>query len=137
MLTELSSILVDPRRGGVRFAYATTDQSFISGRQEWRTDSDSVAENQNKLRKANIESSGTSRTASSVLSGILEEAGAYEADAILAGWTDEDSVSSLVDQLLWNANCNVIVFSGDRNPVDTESILIPVVTHPDDLGGTH
>jgi len=132
MLTELSSILVDPRRGAVRFAHVTTDRSFVGGQEEWRTGSDSVAEKQHKLRKENIEGTGTIRTASSLLEGILEEARDYDADAILTGWTDKDSVSSLVDQLIQKAKCDVIVFSGDRNPVATESILVPVVTHPDE-----
>ena len=132
MLTELSSTLVDPRRGAVRFTHVTTDRSFVGGQEEWRTGSDSVAESQHTLREESIESTGTIRTASSALEGILEEAEEYEADAILIGWTDKDSVSSLVDKLLRKANCDVVVFSGDRDPVDTESILVPVVAEPDE-----
>nr|WP_235271259.1 hypothetical protein [Halorubrum saccharovorum] len=32
MLTHLSSILVDPRRGAVRFTHVTTDRSFVAHR---------------------------------------------------------------------------------------------------------
>ena len=85
MLTELSSTLVDPRRGAVRFTHVTTDRSFVGGQEEWRTGSDSVAESQHTLREESIESTGTIRTASSALEGILEEAEEYEADAILIG----------------------------------------------------
>ena len=49
MLTELSSTLVDPRRGAVRFTHVTTDRSFVGGQEEWRTGSDSVAESQHTL----------------------------------------------------------------------------------------
>ncbi|MCF2166481.1 universal stress protein [Halobacterium salinarum] len=131
MLTELSSILVDPRRGAVRFTHVTTDRSFVGSQENWRTGSNSVAESQHTLREEGIESTGTIRTASSALDGILEEAEEYEADAILIGWTDKDSVSSLVDKLLRKAGCDVIVFSADRDPIDTDSILVPVVVKPD------
>lgn len=132
MLTHLSSILVDPRCGAVRFTHVTTDRSFVGSQENWRTGSDSVAESQHTLREEGIESTGTIRTASSALDGILEEADEYDADAILIGWTDKDSVSNLVDRLLRKANCDVVVFSADGNPVDTDSILVPVVTLPDE-----
>jgi len=132
MLTQLSSTLVDPRRGAVRFTHVTTDRSFVGSQEAWRTGSDSVAESQHTLREEGVESDGTIRTASSALDGILEEAEEYDADAILIGWTDKDSVSSLVDKLLRKANCDVIVFSADDDPVDAESILVPVVVPPDE-----
>lgn len=132
MLTHLSSILVDPRRGAVRFTHVTTDRSFVGSQENWRTGSDSVAESQHTLREEGIDSTGTIRTASSALEGILEEAEEYDADAILIGWTDKDSVSSLVDKLLRKANCDVIVFSADGDPIDTDSILVPVVIPPDE-----
>jgi len=131
-LTELSSILVDPRRGAVRFTHVTTDRSFVGSQENWRTGSDSVAESQHTLREEGIESTGTIRTASTALDGILEEADEYDAEAVLIGWTDKDSVSSLVDKLLRKASCDVIVFSADRDPIDTDSILVPVVTQPDE-----
>ncbi|AGB31741.1 UpsA domain-containing protein [Natrinema pellirubrum DSM 15624] len=132
MLTQLSSILVDPRRGAVRFTHVTTDRSFVGSQENWRTGSESVAESQHTLREEGIESTGTIRTASSALDGILEEFEEYDADAILIGWTDKDSVSNLVDRLLRKANCDVIVFSADRDPIDTDSILVPVVVPPDE-----
>jgi len=132
MLTELSSILVDPRRGAVQFTHVTTDRSFVGSQENWRTGSESVAESQHTLREEGIESTGTIRTASTALDGILEEAEEYEADAILIGWTDKESVSSLVDRLLRKANCDVIVFSADDDPIDAESILVPVVVPPDE-----
>ncbi|MCU4742612.1 universal stress protein [Halobacteria archaeon AArc-m2/3/4] len=132
MLTELSSILVDPRRGTVRFTHVTTDRSFVGSQENWRTGSASVAESQHTLREEDIESTGTIRTASSAVNGILEEASEYDADAILIGWTDKDSVSSLVDKLLRKADCDVVVFRADEDPMDTDSILVPVVVPPDE-----
>lgn len=132
MLTELSSVLVDPRFGAVRFTHVTTDRSFVGSQENWRTGSESVAESQHALREEGIESNGTIRTASTAVGGILEEAAEYDADAILIGWTDKDSVSSLVDKLLRKADCDVIVFSADEDPSDIESILVPVVVSPDE-----
>jgi len=132
MLTQLSSILVDPRRGAVRFTHVTTDRSFVGSQENWRTGSESVAESQHTLREEGIDSTGTIRTASSALDGILEEADEYDSDTILIGWTDKDSVSSLVDRLLRKANCDVIVFNAHEDPVDTDSILVPVVVPPDE-----
>ncbi|ELY72024.1 universal stress protein [Natrinema pallidum] len=132
MLTELSSVLVDPRIGTVRFTHVTTGRSFVSSQENWRTGSESVAESQHALREEGIESTGTIRTGSTAVGGILEEAAAYDADAILIGWTNKDSVSSLVDKLLRKADCDVIVFSADRDPSDIESILVPVVVSPDE-----
>lgn len=132
MLTHLASILVDPRRGAVRFTHVTTDRSFVSSQENWRTGSNAVAESQHTLREEGIESTGTIRTASSAVGGILEEADEYDADAILIGWTDKDSVSRLVDKLLRNADCDVVVFSADDDPIETDSILVPVVVPPDE-----
>ena len=131
MLTALSSILVDPRRGAVRFTHVTTDRSFVGSQENWRTGSDAVTESQHTLREEGIESTGTIRTASSAVNGILEEADEYDADVILIGWTDKDSVSNLVDKLLRKADCDVVVFNAERDPMQTDSILVPVVVPPD------
>lgn len=131
-LTELSSLLVDPRHGAVQFVHVTTDRSFVGSQEDWRTGSESVAQSQHQLRQQGIESTGSIRTARNAVNGILEEADEYDADAILIGWTDTDSVSRMVAQLLRKADCDVLVFRAEEEPTAAESLLVPVVTPPNE-----
>jgi len=130
-LTELSSLLVDPRHGAVQFVHVTTDRSFVGSQQAWRTGSESVAQSQHQLRQQGIESTGSIRTAHNAAAGILEEAEEYEAEAILIGWTDTDAISRIVEQLLRKADCDVLVFRAEENSMDAESLLVPVAIPPD------
>lgn len=129
-LTQLSSILVDPRHGHVQFTHVTTEQSFVRSQEDWRTASDAVTECQHILRDQGIDSSGSIRSSASAVEGILEEAEEQDSDAILIGWTDKESVSRFVVQLLRQADCDVIVFSGKEEPRDTDSILVPIIAPP-------
>ena len=131
-LTELASLLVDPRHGAVQFVHVTTDRSFVGSQEAWRTGSESVARNQHQLKQQGIESTGSIRTASSAVAGILEEAEEYDADAILIGWTDTDAISRIVEQLLRKADCDVLVFRAEEDPTDAESLFVPVVIPPDE-----
>lgn len=132
-LTNLTSYLIDKRKGEVELIHIMKEGNYSGLPKEWREGSKRVTESHHKMMSMGLHSNRKMTTAQSIGRGILEESFDIEADSIILGWgpKPKSNISKMASKIMNNANCDVIIYK-NRNDLDKiENILYPIAFEPD------